>query len=391
MNDLEKVCRTTAETLAADRATKFLPVSIALILFIVSIVLAFVKTATGKPGPGNFINLEAHSIAFSVPFLWLVPAVTLSSSIGVSQTEESIPRTLEQFQDRVRQLLGKDSLSNIRGIDLADANERTGNGGIYSWQPKQWQGIIELKSKEINYRETGPSQMKRKAFAASSVFIVFLCILAAWTISWNVPPNGWVCRQWAQLAIFLVWFVSFALDLCLRPRSPVKETHSRHFWAVFFKDSLAAILTVFVIAITQWGVFNRCECLTHFGKTGLKLPQDPEVLADLQDRLWSVYAAVTSVLVIIQIAFTITVCWRFRHALRVYLQRDDGGSNFEFKRRGSRPGASLTLPPGQSNQNVDHQNSIALSSVDSRPSTTAIEEHEMEGLLTPRRQEAEVM
>ena len=46
------------------------------------------------------INVEAHSIAYSALYFWIIPAVILSSVIGVSQTEASIPRILRRIQRR---------------------------------------------------------------------------------------------------------------------------------------------------------------------------------------------------------------------------------------------------------------------------------------------------
>ena len=46
------------------------------------------------------INVEAHSIAYSALYFWIIPAVILSSVIGVSQTEASIPRILRRIQHR---------------------------------------------------------------------------------------------------------------------------------------------------------------------------------------------------------------------------------------------------------------------------------------------------
>ena len=47
-----------------------------------------------------YINVEAHSIAFSALYFWIIPAVILSSVIGVSQTKVSIPRILSSIQDK---------------------------------------------------------------------------------------------------------------------------------------------------------------------------------------------------------------------------------------------------------------------------------------------------
>ena len=47
-----------------------------------------------------YINVEAHSIAISALYFWIIPAVILSSVIGVSQTEAAIPRILKRIQHK---------------------------------------------------------------------------------------------------------------------------------------------------------------------------------------------------------------------------------------------------------------------------------------------------
>lgn len=47
-----------------------------------------------------YINVEAHSIAYSALYFWIIPAVILGSVIGVSQTKASIPRILGLIQHR---------------------------------------------------------------------------------------------------------------------------------------------------------------------------------------------------------------------------------------------------------------------------------------------------
>lgn len=47
-----------------------------------------------------YINVEAHSIAYSALYFWIIPAVILSLVIGVSQTEASIPHILRRIQHK---------------------------------------------------------------------------------------------------------------------------------------------------------------------------------------------------------------------------------------------------------------------------------------------------
>lgn len=145
----------TAEALAADRATKFLPIITALSIFIGAVGIAIGKTASaGAFSQTIFINREAHGIASSSLYFWVIPAVFLSSVIGVSQTQAAIPRILRRMQDDLRLLsLPQQEGTEAPNKDLGKLHERLDElnkhlkdeevrkfyGGIYSWQPAQWQ------------------------------------------------------------------------------------------------------------------------------------------------------------------------------------------------------------------------------------------------------------
>ena len=70
--------------------------------FVGAIVIAVGRTASSASISSDtvYINVEAHSIAYSALYFWIIPAVILSSVIGVSQTEVSIPRILRLIQRR---------------------------------------------------------------------------------------------------------------------------------------------------------------------------------------------------------------------------------------------------------------------------------------------------
>ena len=65
---LRNVVQQTADALAADRATKFLPIMVAQGFFIDAVTIAIGRTvsaAVASSSTSIFIKVEAHSIAFS--------------------------------------------------------------------------------------------------------------------------------------------------------------------------------------------------------------------------------------------------------------------------------------------------------------------------------------
>jgi hypothetical protein len=103
--------------LAADRGTSFLPIVVAQGFFVGALAVAVSKTQAIIPNSSMYINVEAHSIAFSSLYFWIIPAVFLGAMIGVSQTENSIHDTLKHLQEDLRNdatTVPRHSLSKIQ-------------------------------------------------------------------------------------------------------------------------------------------------------------------------------------------------------------------------------------------------------------------------------------
>ena len=80
--------------------------------------------------------------------------------------------------------------------------------------------------------------------------------------------------------------------------------------------------------MTQIGIFNRCSCYTQWGRTGLALPERPDVAATLFSRLKKHYFAITFVCISIELmVIPLFICFRYQDGLRVFIQRDDCKSN----------------------------------------------------------------
>ncbi|KAH0534014.1 hypothetical protein FGG08_007377 [Glutinoglossum americanum] len=284
-----------ASYLAADRATKLLPVIVAEIIFITAMATAFVKISTSPPDPRNPTTVETHSFAFALLSLWIIPAVFLSSVIGVSQTEGSIPRIL--------------------GANRVDTDMRIRNGGIYSWQPGKW---------PFQAGNGGGTQAKYRRFLGPAALAsVSIGLAGAILTSSLSPPTGWGCRQCAQASVFLVYLLSASLDIPIeRSRAEV-----RFQWA-FVKDSVACLASVSTFLVVRLGIFNRCSCWTRFGRAGLALPQDPTVAEAGADLTRYHFPIIIGVSIALQVIFCILVGVLFRDAIGAFMQEDDNESGW---------------------------------------------------------------
>jgi len=335
--------------------------------FIGTVGIAFGRTeaSASGPNPSTYINIEAHSIAFSALYFWIIAAVFLSAIIGVSQTENAIPQILHRFQQDLSQafpswdLMPNDYLLNqgrrtslaeeetIEGelddqdlIEKSNTALRERSGGIYSWFPNN-------AGKEVVTRLRAQNQlvMTTKAYypgflrrllqnlsgmmsldPGSLIFTLTIVVVPALTgvlISFLVPPVGWEARTMTEVFISGTWVINGLFDYV-----NWGQHHHWEFWFTFSKDCICAVATTFGIIATQVGVFNRCSSYTLWGKAGLALPEISSVAGTLSQRIETVYPAIAFLCVAFElIVFPAIAMLTYPHAVRIFLQRDDDTSN----------------------------------------------------------------
>lgn len=205
---------------------------------------------------------------------------------------------------------------NLPNQCLDDNEKRIFHGGVYSWQPQNGHSSCNL-------------------FAN---LIVIMGTATGLLISAFVPPDGWDCRHIGEVLVLIVWLLSALIDIWLRYLWPLnkenqtknskKKAQDKLFWSTGLKDVLATIATTGVVVTTQLGLFNRCECYTLWGKTGLALPEMPDTAQTLFHRLTTVYPAIAFTSIGIHLVLVpLFISVRYRDALRTFVQRDDRRSN----------------------------------------------------------------
>ena len=260
--------------------------------------------------------MEAHSIAFSALYFWIIPAVFLGSIIGVSQTEAAIPRILRRFQvdvDRL-ELSHEVKLPN----DCLDNNpQRIFHGGVYSWQPQRFH----------------PSRTSWTCHNSLPYLVVVMGTATGMTVSALVPPDGWDCRHNAEILIGLAWLLSARIDVWLSHFWPLnKDNYSKLFWITGFKDFVITGATMGGVIATQVGIFNKCSCYTRWGKTGLALPEMPDIAHSLFYSLNRTYPAITFTCIGIQLVIVpLFICLRYLNAIRTFVQRDHRKSHAKWQ------------------------------------------------------------
>jgi hypothetical protein len=308
--------------------------------FIGNIVIALVRTKslTTGPNPATFINIEAYSVGFSALYFWITFAVCLSSVIGTSQTAAAIPRILGQLRDELIPITeGRlATLPNTFNENTFNEATRIRNGGIYSWQPgrctnrtsawspSQWSWAISCKG--TTYPIVCPGSFR----SVLPYLSLTLAAATGWLISYLVPPVGWGCRNNGELIIYLIWLFSHLIENALR----FGIHHRAEFWTYLMKDFLCTGSTMGMVIAPQIGIYNSPECYTLRGRTGLALPGMASVAATLSHNLDEVYPPIIAVGIGVQLlVLPAIVFWKYRLAIRVFLQRDDERSNFPKRQR----------------------------------------------------------
>ncbi|KAF7510902.1 hypothetical protein GJ744_005732 [Endocarpon pusillum] len=367
---LQALILETADALAADRATKHLPIWIAIGFFIGTIIVATTRTMAAADdevfSKTTFISVEMYGVAFASCYFWVIPAVFLGSIIGVSQTEEQIRRILRRFHEDLEDIgdlgQGKPSPNWLEGEDrervFCEDRERVFRGGVYSWLPvdhhDKAEKLLSLDQTQPPLDQTQPLQgahwiWKWWAYHTfGPVFIVALPSITGALLSGRIPPENWNCRVIGELGFFVVWLTSAQLDFILDYRITLSadEDHcinfgilgaipwwphqkrNKLFWIVYAKDVFCTLATLLFLILAVSGCLNACSCWMD-PETGLILPQRPDIDGLLRYRLHHEYPAYIYVgLGMELVVVPLVVWWNYTDALRVYVQRDDGESNW---------------------------------------------------------------
>lgn len=190
-------------SLAADRSTKTLPVAFAEVVFIGGWLLALLRAASSEPNPANWVNVEAHSVAFSALYLWVTTALVIGSVIGASQSEDSIPRHLQGFEYDRSVLLGE----NAERLSTDERKQREWcergvaramNGGLYSCRPTKW--TPDAAGTSIR---TGTLIV----LAIIATAVIGIGCLTAGVLSYLIPPRGPSCRHIPESMMWVLLFI----------------------------------------------------------------------------------------------------------------------------------------------------------------------------------------
>jgi hypothetical protein len=138
----------------------------------------------------------------------------------------------------------------------------------------------------------------------------------------------------------MVWLLSFSVEVACETMLKQRML----FWVVFWKDVAFAMMNIVIIIMVQWGIMNRCSCWSGWGSTWVHLPQLPAVKVELMYFIKHIAPWIVAAALVLHFIFCAAVMWKYRDAIRVFIQRDDGRSNRSWgSRRDSKRGMLLDV------------------------------------------------
>ena len=280
---IRDACLQAARSLSADRATSFIPMTVALAIFMGAIGAAFDKNASGAVSINN--SVTPHYIASTTLYIAILPAVFLSAFIGVSQQQSAIPRFLNRLHTDVEE---HKQLPRRFGYW-----KRGTSGGIYSWQPGK---LDSLKSSIGSWHPRINAALSFSTVIAGTVVAVYM--------SYSAPPVGFGCREITHSGIFLMWTFSALFDIWVEKALSGKAS----FAAVCAKDLLCMTAILIENIYSHLGMFNRCVCWTNFGNGPLCFATESRVAEELHQKISKQWAITVACLVVWEILVVVVVC-----------------------------------------------------------------------------------
>lgn len=343
MNQTERdfliaICQRTSNELARAQITQLLPIVSEKVIFIVVIVLAFIK----------FDVLSAHVIVLSTLHFWIISAIFLTAVVDVSQTESAVSEILKRFENDFHSAFLSRQLQ-LSDIHMKLRENRRTLGDIYFWQTQEiykkiaketlkkiqdidGQGVIAQDTEDLGSKTQPVESQNTKTkgitcltgnerwrFACYMIIFSLSIATAAVTsfiISWLVSSLEFNCRSISELVLLIWWVFIFCLDFHLYFRTKFYRTR--------IKNTVSAIDTIVVILVTLTEVMNSCWCDTLWGTAEIVLPKN-----SMMNDTFSARIVLTFVCILLQLLFVpLLIGWIYSNVTRVFIQRDDETSDF---------------------------------------------------------------
>ncbi|ORY04382.1 hypothetical protein BCR34DRAFT_591254 [Clohesyomyces aquaticus] len=239
--------------LAKNRSTNLVLSWIAIIIFLGSLVGAYIRTATTQKH-----NQTSHTLAIVMLFSFLVFAVYISGHVGNFKRVTDVISELQELHDYCGDLFPPLEGCAVPG-SLPETNTFQGRfekSAIYAGVNHSWRPNKSLE--ELNH-----SDRSTWLLFGVSFLVVSIAWLFAFLLSYRTPRIGFGCRSITWTCIYVAWVISATFDF-VRSFFPPRNAEATRRWWIYGsipKDTFITLSIMTLVVVVQFGYFNNCRCL----------------------------------------------------------------------------------------------------------------------------------
>ncbi|KAI9776972.1 MAG: hypothetical protein M1835_005351 [Candelina submexicana] len=246
----------------------------AIVIFLVSLTGAYIRTATEKIN-----NQTSHTLAVIMLFSFLVYAVYISSHVGNFGRRTVAIEAIEKLNEHV------DLFSEVRLKAVLDIPE-VDNASRYA-PAASWAGINNSFRPDKTIPSNDSSDRSRWSLLTIAVLNVLVSFGAAFTLSYLTPAKGFGCRSFTWCVITAGWLISALLDPLFFFITGIAEGRIQVLWYItLVKDAFLTAASIGAVVIAQIGVMNSCWCRASAFSSPPKCIDIGPVTGALEDEGW---------------------------------------------------------------------------------------------------------
>jgi len=282
--------------LSDGRTDEFLRTILAISLYVLQVMSAFIPDVGGEPStpPGGVIG--------SALFLgFLVPAAFLSNVLGSFASQRSGLSALSRLVRTAVPPPSRDDRVLIERASWAQYFSHLqfsgGNNTYRPWKSSDW---VQARRRWT---------LLTAAWAASPVLASFA---GAFPIMFFAVPNGFSCRHVWLVLVFGLWMLGALFSSALYPF--LRHNRRLHWQITLTKDVLIGVGGLMVVTLSAMGGFNSCSCWGRelvLGRAAAAVPITATGRYQMYDR--SVYPTVVGSVIGFQLLFCfLTIVWYWK-------------------------------------------------------------------------------